>query len=901
MALTKVSSSLVSDSAVTSGKIADGGVATADIATNAVTSTKIAQNSILTKHIDDGQVTTDQLGADAVTAAKIADDAISEEHLDITVITSLTAVTAATGDLLMVADVSDSNNLKKIPVSSILAGTLTNAAQTNITSLGTLTALTVDDITINGSTISDAGDLTLDAAGGINLDSDGGEISFKDAGTEIGKIFNSSSNFAFEAGVQDKDIIFKGNDNGSAITALTLDMSAAGAATFNSTINSGAITSTTGVDVSGTDELRYRMLNNGTFKAGIEVATTNGDMIGTSAVNDFAIRSQANMLFSTGGNTERMRIDSSGSLLVGNTDTTPYDRTSGNAIALGDGLISSAQSGGNAAIFNRMTSDGSIVGFRKGGTAIGSIGVEGGDSLFIQGGTSSGAGLLCHGGAAKILPVRNSASIDATIDLGQGSRRFKDLYLAGAITTGTINNFKLLDLGSASMLITHTDRGTGTISSATHNTGFGYAAFNALTSGDYNVALGVEALAANLGGSRNIAIGTYSLSSNQTGNYNTACGYGTLNLNTASNNTAVGYEVMLDTVGGANNTGLGYRALTNNTSGHSNVAVGTNALLTAQTRNGNVAVGFQAAQDIDTSGVVAIGFQALMNSGSGYDTVAIGTNAMYSNSSGNSNVAVGFNALYANQNGNQNVAVGNGALDTLQSGSSNVGIGRAAGTNVLDGLYNVIVGADSGGSVTSGAKNTIVGWAAGSTLQTGTDNVCIGRGTRTSATNSDNQIVMGDSVTSAGNNTFTIGKDGTDSAIAFGANSVTAPSDVRLKEDIQDEEVGLDFINDLRPVTFLWKKEKDIPSEMNAYKEGSEERTMNGKYNHGFIAQEVKATIDSHDLKEGFDMWQEDDSDGRQRVAPSAIMSVMVKAVQELSAKVQELEEKLNGNNKSNK
>ena len=143
MALTKVSSSLVSDSAVTSGKIADGGVATADIATNAVTSTKIAQNSILTKHIDDGQVTTDQLGADAVTAAKIADDAISEEHLDITVITSLTAVTAATGDLLMVADVSDSNNLKKIPVSSILAGTHTGAVNTSGTiSSGAITAPT---------------------------------------------------------------------------------------------------------------------------------------------------------------------------------------------------------------------------------------------------------------------------------------------------------------------------------------------------------------------------------------------------------------------------------------------------------------------------------------------------------------------------------------------------------------------------------------------------------------------------------------------------------------------------------------------------------------------------------------------------------------------------------------
>jgi hypothetical protein len=202
------------------------------------------------------------------------------------------------------------------------------------------------------------------------------------------------------------------------------------------------------------------------------------------------------------------------------------------------------------------------------------------------------------------------------------------------------------------------------------------------------------------------------------------------------------------------------------------------------------------------------------------------------------------------------------------------------------------MGDSAGAAITTGAKNICIGGdagASGTSLVTGTDCILIGRNTRPSATNGDNQIVMGDTVTSAGNNSFTIGKDATDSNIAFGATSITAPSDIRLKEDIQDEEVGLDFINDLRPVTFQWKKEKDIPSDMKAYKEGSEERTMNGKYNHGFIAQEVKEVIDNHNLKDGFDMWQEDEVDGRQRVAPSAIMSVMVKAVQELSTQVDEL------------
>jgi len=148
---------------------------------------------------------------------------------------------------------------------------------------------------------------------------------------------------------------------------------------------------------------------------------------------------------------------------------------------------------------------------------------------------------------------------------------------------------------------------------------------------------------------------------------------------------------------------------------------------------------------------------------------------------------------------------------------------------------------------------------------------------------------MGYLVTGSGNDNFTFGNGATDSNIAFGATTITAPSDIRLKEDIQDEEVGLDFINDLRPVTFQWKKEKDIPSDMKAYKEGSEKRTMNGKYNHGFIAQEVKEVIDNHNIKDGFDMWQEDEADGRQRVAPSALMPLMVKAVQELSTQVDEL------------
>ena len=106
---------------------------------------------------------------------------------------------------------------------------------------GTLTteALTVDDITIDGSTISDAGDFTIDSGGDISLDADGGNILFKDGGTEFLEFEQDSGGCSIRADASDTDIKFVGNDGGSSITALTLDMSDAGTAIFNHDISLG--------------------------------------------------------------------------------------------------------------------------------------------------------------------------------------------------------------------------------------------------------------------------------------------------------------------------------------------------------------------------------------------------------------------------------------------------------------------------------------------------------------------------------------------------------------------------------------------------------------------------------------------------------------------------------------
>jgi hypothetical protein len=114
-----------------------------------------------------------------------------------------------------------------------------------------------------------------------------------------------------------------------------------------------------------------------------------------------------------------------------------------------------------------------------------------------------------------------------------------------------------------------------------------------------------------------------------------------------------------------------------------------------------------------------------------------------------------------------------------------------------------------------------------------------------------------------------------------------------MKEEIVTSTAGLSFLNDLRPVTYKWKKEKDIPTTLKGYKEGSETRYKTDATEHGFIAQEVKTAIDAHsEIKDGFDMWKTDDSDGRQRLGTTALIPILVKAIQELSTKVTALEAK---------
>ena len=109
--------------------------------------------------------------------------------------------------------------------------------------------VTIDNITIDGTEIDlSSGDFTLDVAGNIFLDADGGDIRLVDAGTQFGVLQNNSSDFVIQSSVSDKDVLLKGNDGGSGITALTLDMSDAGKALFNAGATFASLVSITTAD-----------------------------------------------------------------------------------------------------------------------------------------------------------------------------------------------------------------------------------------------------------------------------------------------------------------------------------------------------------------------------------------------------------------------------------------------------------------------------------------------------------------------------------------------------------------------------------------------------------------------------------------------------------------------------
>ncbi len=159
----------------------------------------------------------------------------------------------------------------------------------------------------------------------------------------------------------------------------------------------------------------------------------DGPTLVTSApTSSSAVRFDSDNLLFSYSNNEKMRIDSSGNLLVGTSDTSLQGQSSNTGFRVTtSGTIQSAATS-DVSFFNRLATDGDIIRLQKDGTTVGIIGTIGGDTITIGSGDT---GLLMNQTNDEIIPWNTStnAARDGFIDLGDASHRFKDLYLSGSI------------------------------------------------------------------------------------------------------------------------------------------------------------------------------------------------------------------------------------------------------------------------------------------------------------------------------------------------------------------------------------------------------------------------------------------------------------------------------------
>ena len=176
------------------------------------------------------------------------------------------------GDL----DVDGTTNLDAVDID----GAVDMASTLGVTGVVTANAgVVVDEMTIDGDTLTATDEFIIDAASHIKLDADSGNIIFRDAGSNFSKIINSSGDVLFSAETQDKDIKFNGNDGGAAITALSLDMSDAGTAIFNHDIqiaDSGLLRMGAGGDLIAFSDGTNALINANNGNLTLDVA---GDII----------------------------------------------------------------------------------------------------------------------------------------------------------------------------------------------------------------------------------------------------------------------------------------------------------------------------------------------------------------------------------------------------------------------------------------------------------------------------------------------------------------------------------------------------------------------------------------------------------------------------------------------
>ena len=359
-----------------------------------------------------------------------------------------------------------------------------------------------------------------------------------------------------------------------------------------------------------------------------------------------------------------------------------------------------------------------------------------------------------------------------------------------------------------------------------------------------------------------------------------------MNITTALSSTIVGQQAGIALTTGNNNVLIGQANGDALTTGYENTSIGTLCFsATGTNAYRNVAIGQGALNNNTAHGHVAVGNAAMESNTGGTTSVAVGWNALAGCTTANNNVAIGHNAQKVSTTTHSTVCVGMEAGVKMTTGADNTFVGFQAGAEVTTAFNNTLIGNRAGDNLTTGHSNVILGhYDSGSTLTTGNTNAIIHG--NVSAAASQYEFVIGP-IAGKGNGTFYAG--GTNGAYNQANNSSwSTTSDRRIKKNIVDNNDGLSKINSIRVRNFEYREKDEID-----YTEFTEDInpdsigvTDQKGTQLGVIAQEIQEVLPNVVTQS---------TTGQYTVNPDNITWYLVNAVKELSAKVTELEAKLNG------
>jgi hypothetical protein len=481
----------------------------------------------------------------------------------------------------------------------------------------------------------------------------------------------------------------------------------------------------------------------------------------------------------------------------------------------------------------------------------------------------------------------------ATFSLGYSSYNQGNDNIAighGALAT---NYYSTFNMAIGSYALANLNQTTAT-SDLINNIAIGYYSQNGSVKGSNNISLGNYSLGGAIGSSYTYAPTNVICIGNNAMSNVTAGGTNSIIIGNNSNNAATGYNGALSSnicvgnnslslcVSGYNNVVLGNSSATQMTGGYNNTILGSICGNQINTGHDNIMVGYGTGSGVGGPPTIT-----------GYNNVFMNFSSLGAMTSASNNIGIGLTSLNSLTTGGYNIGIGYGAGQNMTSVTSNICIGTNSGYNIFSvASQNVFIGlyAGYGSTVISSSNCVCIGLYSGYNLSTGNNNTFVGTTSTTGST-----TTTGSNVTTLGynalpsavgaSNEITLGNTSV-TTLRCKVTSITSTSDIRDKTDISDLVEGLDFINQVRPVKFTWAMRPEYDESGNELPNAS-----NGSICAGFIAQEldeVQTNANAYYLN----LVMKNNPD-RMEATYGYLIPVMVKAIKDLSVKVDNLTQQL--------